>query len=101
MSPKEENRCWPGYEPVPGKKPHSQGSCRAKAESKSMQSEKEFKGKRKKQLNKWEKEHPNSPRQAAQHLSGPEGESSSSRSATKKKATKKKPKKAAARKRAA
>ena len=25
------NRCWRGYVPVPGKKPHSQGSCRKAA----------------------------------------------------------------------
>ncbi len=105
MSPKEENRCWPGYEPVPGKEPHSQGSCRPKADSKSTPSEKEFKAKRKKQLDQWKKEHPKSPRKAAQHLSGPGGESSSSRAATKKKAAKttakKKPKKAATKKRSA
>lgn len=29
---KEAGRCWKGYEPVPGKEPYSQGSCR-KAES--------------------------------------------------------------------
>lgn len=23
----EEKRCWPGYKPVPGKKPYSPGSC--------------------------------------------------------------------------
>lgn len=22
------NRCWPGYEPTPGKKPYSPGSCK-------------------------------------------------------------------------
>jgi len=26
----EENRCWKGYEPVPGKEPYSDGSCRKK-----------------------------------------------------------------------
>jgi hypothetical protein len=25
-----KNPCWPGYEPVPGKKPHSKGSCKPK-----------------------------------------------------------------------
>ena len=25
---KTENRCWEGYEPTPGKKPYSEGSCR-------------------------------------------------------------------------
>lgn len=47
---KEENRCWPGYEPVKGKPEHSQGSCRPKAESKLTPSEKEFRAKRKKEL---------------------------------------------------
>lgn len=28
--PKKTSRCWPGYEPVPGKKPVSKGSCRKK-----------------------------------------------------------------------
>ncbi len=27
-SKKTSNRCWKGYEPVPGKKPYSKGSCR-------------------------------------------------------------------------
>lgn len=89
MSAKQENRCWPGYEPVPGKKPNSQGSCRPKAESKSSPSEKEFKAKRRKQLDQWKEEHPKSRRQAAQHLSGPDGESSSSRARRKKAPAKK------------
>jgi hypothetical protein len=71
MSEKKSNRCWPGYEPVPGKAPYSQGSCRPKAESKTSGSEKTFRAKRSKQLNKWEAEHPGSRRQAAQHLSAP------------------------------
>jgi hypothetical protein len=25
---KKTSRCWPGYEPVPGKKPGTKGSCR-------------------------------------------------------------------------
>lgn len=25
---KSKDRCWTGYEPVPGKKPYSPGSCR-------------------------------------------------------------------------
>lgn len=33
---KQENRCWKGYEPVPGKKPYSDGSCR-KIDSKEEQ----------------------------------------------------------------
>ncbi len=27
---KKSGRCWQGYEPVPGKKPYSSGSCRKK-----------------------------------------------------------------------
>ena len=69
---KNDNRCWPGYEPVPGKKEHEQGSCRKKAASKSSPSEKAFQQKRKKQLDKWEKEHPHARRSAAQHLQAPD-----------------------------
>lgn len=71
MAEKEQNRCWPGYEPVPGKKQHSEGSCRPKAESKTSASEKAFRAKRKKQLDEWQKKHPKTRRQAAQHLSKP------------------------------
>jgi hypothetical protein len=68
---KKDNRCWPGYEPVKGKKQHEQGSCRPKAESKLSEGEKEFRGKRASQLAEWKKEHPGSPTKAAQHLSKP------------------------------
>ena len=27
---KSDNRCWSGYEPTPGKKPGTKGSCRPK-----------------------------------------------------------------------
>lgn len=27
---KKQERCWTGYEPVPGKKPYSDGSCKKK-----------------------------------------------------------------------
>lgn len=27
---KKTSRCWPGYEPTPGKKPGAKGSCRPK-----------------------------------------------------------------------
>ena len=27
---KKTSRCWAGFEPVPGKKQHEQGSCRKK-----------------------------------------------------------------------
>jgi len=77
---KDENRCWPGYEPVKGKKQHEQGSCRPTAESKLTASEKQFRDKRAKQLEDWKKEHPGSSTKAAQHLSKP---------ATKKKAASK------------
>tara|TARA_R100000734_G_C3293025_1_gene84583 strand:+ start:639 stop:938 length:300 start_codon:yes stop_codon:yes gene_type:complete len=30
ISPFSKSRCWTGYEPVPGKKPYSKGSCRKK-----------------------------------------------------------------------
>lgn len=65
------NRCWPGYEPVPGKREHEQGSCRPKAESKATNSEKAFRKKRKRQLDRWQKSHPGARRQAAQHLGPP------------------------------
>ena len=63
-----KNRCWPGYEPVPGKKQHEQGSCRPKAESKLTADEKKFRAKRRKQLDKWEAEHPHTRKSASQHL---------------------------------
>ena len=28
---KKTTRCWPGYEPTPGKKPFARGSCKPKA----------------------------------------------------------------------
>ena len=86
MAAKKTSRCWPGYEPVPGKKPNSQGSCKPKADSKSTPAEKEFKGKRRKQLDRWQAEHKGARRQAAQHLHGPEGQPSSQKGAAKKKA---------------
>lgn len=68
---KNEDRCWPGYEPVPGKSQHEQGSCRPKAQSKMSGGEKSFRAKRKKQLATWKTEHPESPKKAAQHLHAP------------------------------
>jgi len=67
-SSKKSTRCWPGYEPVPGKKKHSQGSCRPKSGKKLSGGEKKFRSAREKQLDRWQKAHPNSPRKAAQHL---------------------------------
>jgi hypothetical protein len=29
------NRCWKGYEPTPGKKPYSNGSCKKSSSNKS------------------------------------------------------------------
>ena len=71
MAKKSSDRCWPGYEPVPGKPQHSEGSCRPKAKSKLKSGEKEFRAKRDRQLDKWQDEHKGSPRKAAQHLSKP------------------------------
>ncbi|MBL8216036.1 MAG: hypothetical protein JNK87_35270 [Bryobacterales bacterium] len=79
MATKKKDRCWPGYEPVPGKEQHEQGSCRPKAESKLTPKEKEFRAARKRQLAEWKKKHPGSPKKAAQGLRKP---------ATKKRATK-------------
>jgi hypothetical protein len=83
----KKNRCWPGYEPVAGKEEHEQGSCRPKAESKLTPKEKEFRAARKKQLAVWKKDHPRSPKKAAQGLRKP---------AAKKTAAKKRPTKRAA-----
>lgn len=71
MAAKKTSRCWPGYEPVRGKKANEQGSCKPKADAKSSPDGKEFKAKRKRQLDNWKKSHPGSPRKAAQHLSAP------------------------------
>ena len=69
---KKKNRCWPGYEPVPGKARHSPGSCRPKSKKKSLTAgEKDFRAARERQLKKWQKDHPSSPRKAAQHLPAP------------------------------
>jgi len=65
-----KNRCWPGYEPVKGKRPNSQGSCRPEAESKLTDSEKDFRAKRKRQLKTWQANHPSN-HKGAQHLHAP------------------------------
>ena len=67
----KENRCWPGYEPVKGKAPHTQGSCRPKAESKTSPAQKKVRAARRKQLDKWEAEHPNTRKSASQNLRAP------------------------------
>jgi hypothetical protein len=68
---KKKNRCWPGYEPVPGKKAHSQGSCRPKPKSRLTKSASKLRSARERQLQRWAKAHPGSPRKAAQHLRRP------------------------------
>jgi len=65
------NRCWPGYEPVKGKKQNEQGSCKPKAKNKLSNSEKTFRKKRKTQIDRWAKKHPANPKKAAQHLHRP------------------------------
>ena len=85
MPTKKKNRCWPGYEPVKGKSAHEQGSCRPKAHSKLSSSEKSFRAKRRKQLDKWEAEHPHTRKSASQGLRKPPG--SGRGSASKKKST--------------
>ena len=87
----KENRCWPGYEPVKGKKQHEQGSCKKKPASKSTASEKKVQDSRKKQLDDWSREHPQSPKSAAQHLSGPGTEARTPAKGAKSKAGKAKP----------
>jgi hypothetical protein len=32
---KQTSRCWPGFEPAPGKAPHEKGSCKPKPGKKS------------------------------------------------------------------
>jgi len=69
---KSTHRCWPGYEPVPGKNEHSQGSCRPKSKDRLAPSEKQFRKKRDRQLQRWKKSHPGSPQKSAQHLHAPQ-----------------------------
>ncbi len=91
MAAKNENRCWPGYEPVPGKREHEQGSCRPKAHSKLKPSEKNFRSKRRKELDKWEAEYPHTRNSASQHLSAPGAKKVAAKKATAKKPSPKKP----------
>ncbi len=44
------SRCWPGYEPVPGKSEHEQGSCRKKPASRNGGKEADRETSRKKQI---------------------------------------------------
>ena len=68
---KKKTRCWPGYEPVPGKPAHRQGSCKPAPKKRLSSSAKKFRTARERQLASWKKSHPNSPRKAAQHLHAP------------------------------
>ncbi len=44
------SRCWPGYEPVPGKGEHQEGSCRKKPASRNAGQEVDRETARKKQV---------------------------------------------------
>jgi len=65
------SRCWPGYEPVPGKAKHDQGSCRKKPKSRTSARGKKVQRARRAQLDRWKKAHPRSRKSAAQGLRAP------------------------------
>jgi hypothetical protein len=46
----KSSRCWPGYEPVPGKSEHEEGSCRKKPASRNGGKEVSREKARKKQI---------------------------------------------------
>jgi hypothetical protein len=46
----KSSRCWPGYEPVPGKSEHEEGSCRKKPASRNGGKEVSRETGRKKQI---------------------------------------------------
>jgi hypothetical protein len=46
----KSSRCWPGYEPVPGKSEHEEGSCRKKPASRNGGQEVSREKARKKQI---------------------------------------------------
>jgi hypothetical protein len=46
----KSSRCWPGYEPVPGKSEHEEGSCRKKPASRNGGGEVSRETARKKQI---------------------------------------------------
>jgi hypothetical protein len=46
----KSSRCWPGYEPVPGKSEHEEGSCRKKPTSRNGGKEVSREKARKKQI---------------------------------------------------
>jgi len=62
----DSGRCWPGYEPVPGKSPHEQGSCRPKAASKLSPKERKVREGRRQQLDE-------RPRRTEKAMPPPEG----------------------------
>ena len=82
---KGEKRCWPGYEPVPGKEPHEQGSCRKTARSKLTPTGKRVRAARKRQIDRWQEEHPHTRRSASQGLPGPKARPKKKRATTAKK----------------
>jgi hypothetical protein len=49
-SDEKTSRCWPGFEPVPGKGEHEQGSCRKKPASRNGGKEVDRETSRKKQV---------------------------------------------------
>lgn len=87
MPAKKTSRCWPGYEPVPGKAEHEQGSCRPKAKSKATPSEKKAQAARKREVDKFQKAHPGSPRSAAQGHSATAKKKAAPKKAAAKKST--------------
>ena len=46
----KSSRCWPGYEPVPGKSEHEEGSCRKKPASRNAGKEVSRETARKRQI---------------------------------------------------
>ena len=81
----ESKRCWPGYEPVPGKRPGEEGSCRPKAKSKLSPKERAVRERRKKQLARQERAGmPAKERSARRHATpAPKGVSAAHRRAKK------------------
>jgi hypothetical protein len=67
----KKDACWPGYERVPGKAQGSEGSCRKKAPSKSITSEKSFSAGEPNSSMHGRRTTLVSPRSAPQHLSAP------------------------------
>lgn len=70
-SVKQTNPCWPGYEPVPGKRRSEEGSCRPKAKSKLTPKERAVRQRRKKQLDRREVKFGKKYRSAGRHAIPP------------------------------